>query len=287
MYRPGIYLVGQQSLDQYAVKVGAATKDIDRRLKNYNTHTPFLEVIDILDTEQWQVSQLEAMYHKKLKELGTNVQTSKEWFYVSEEIYQQIKRKGFGLFEMKDENVYEVHLSHTGQYRTGFIHKIIMDTMSKRSDMQLTNPRIANDRINSAIYEKKTRDQELCEIADTIDERCQTGNHKPHEGSRNKRLIYGDELVKILDNPSLDISGWNREVALKFVFDDCDPIIEEESMPKIVDEPVPAAKMEFEDLRYNEDNPIKVCRSNMETLQHIIAVAQEYLDEYKEMISFK
>lgn len=58
-------------------------------------------------------------------------------------------------------------------------------------------------------------------------------------------------------------------------------------MPKIVDEPVPAAKMEFEDLRYNEDNPIKVCRSNMETLQHIITVAQEYLDEYKEMISFK
>lgn len=101
-YKSGLYLIGTINYDirngkvLYFVKVGKST-NLKRRIKEYDTHNPFMVKIGYKNIEKEKLDEKEKLCHDKLKEVGFTV-FSDEWFCVSETVFYKIYNRKWKFF---------------------------------------------------------------------------------------------------------------------------------------------------------------------------------------------
>jgi hypothetical protein len=96
----GLYLIGNTLFNPhteeqfYLVKVGIS-KNLQSRMKNYNTLNPLVFHIDYYTECELQERQC---HHILLENCQSRVDKTEEWFRVSKELYFEICEKGFQFF---------------------------------------------------------------------------------------------------------------------------------------------------------------------------------------------
>ena len=74
-------------MQESAIKIGMASQSLEARLKQYNTYNPFHNIIDKKHVVKNMVKQVEDEYHRQLMKIGKLKPNTKEWFIVSNDIY--------------------------------------------------------------------------------------------------------------------------------------------------------------------------------------------------------
>lgn len=128
----GIYLIAQQQTigktTKYAVKVGRG-KSISGRLDDYVTYTPFLEHLDYKTSSVSKSYELETHYRTILSHLGEKIENgSKEWYYVSKTIYNQLRKDGFKYLDKRGNEMNKQVFTLNAQQmynNTTILHDII------------------------------------------------------------------------------------------------------------------------------------------------------------------
>lgn len=293
---PGIYLMGQQTRTESIIKIGKAQKDISSRLNDYYTAAPLIEIFDTYPLPYNYVTRTEKQYHKLLADIGLLVPKTKEWFKVSDDVYEQLRKKGFKYFEMASTlPIKEIRLNRNGNYMIKKIVEILHAIMEPTCDFATLKRNDAiNSRINQAIYHKAGRGQKLQLLADKIQQRCKTGVYTiPGHEKQNKNWYTGEDIADILDDPTFMITGFERQYIIKWVLEDnMDGVVIEDDIPMpILTQPeAPKAMIATVDLnayRYNEENSVKQSKSNRLFLQQQLELITQYLKEYEENITFK
>lgn len=96
----GLYFIGETHFNPitdekyYWVKIGRAT-NLNRRMKDYNTHNPMLWRIDFSENYD-----KEKYYHLKLNDVAiASCNHNEEWFLVDKNTYLEMCEKGFSYFD--------------------------------------------------------------------------------------------------------------------------------------------------------------------------------------------
>lgn len=99
--KPGIYLLGQTSYNPdkneiwYFLKVGKAV-NLQRRLKDYNTHNPTYFIFATQHGTSATIDQLEIQWQNQIENRGGwHMGDNAEWFIVSPALFNLAKKYGF------------------------------------------------------------------------------------------------------------------------------------------------------------------------------------------------
>ena len=88
----------------YMVKSGnfykiGYTANFEKRLENYMTHNPNIEVIDTVKTYAKTKRQLEKVLHAEIKAYGFECHKNREWFIIPEDRQEEFNNKGLKMFK--------------------------------------------------------------------------------------------------------------------------------------------------------------------------------------------
>ena len=98
----GIYLIGEVNYEDdnqrlvFKIKVGQGKK-LYQRLSTYITYNTSIQLFDTLYTHETQLDKYEEKYQSILDQYGWRIGNT-EWYVISEQNYQILKRFGFSGF---------------------------------------------------------------------------------------------------------------------------------------------------------------------------------------------
>ena len=190
------------------------------------------------------------------------------------------------------ENEVVIQLFSNKVYMTKDIKDIAKKTAGPNSDFDKISSYAFNSRIVSAIFERSGRNGELLAVADEIQQKSLTGKYCPEgEEKQHKNKFNAFQIEKIMNNPTFNLTGWDKRITIKFEIIDKETALEsDQPMQKVVDPPMIAFTTPTLDLsayKYHEDKSIKKCKDDVLALQNFIVAAQNLIDEYNGIVVFK
>lgn len=199
---------------------------------------------------------------------------TKEWFYVSQENYNYISKKGFRGLE-----VMEIRLNRP-VYGTNDIAEICKCVFKgPNSDWDTLPKHTINSRMNQAIFGDSHRSNTLRKLADQVRERQGLNSIGTTKGC--KFQFTPQEVEIILQDKTFNPTGLDKQVLqVKYVYTTDSAIANQPKAEKKVDKTISITP--FNNLKYNEDISLKQNRANRKQIEQYLKELNELLEEYKQ-----